>query len=93
MHDRQKYLRVGSKMSEMRKSTRAVLQGSILGPALFNVYINDLPRIPDHCSLESYVDDSKLHLTFQVKAIDTATRQITEDVKKDFTRGAVKIAF
>ena len=66
---------------------------SILGPALFNVYINDLPGIPDYCSLESYVDDSKLHLTFPVKDIDTATRQITEDLKKDFSRGAIKIAF
>ena len=75
MHDRKQYLRVGSEMSGMRKSTEGVLQVSILGPALFNVYINDLPGIPDYCSLESYVDDSKLHLTFPVKDIDTATRQ------------------
>ena len=93
MHDRQQYLRVGSEMSEMRKSTQGVLQVSILGAALFNVFINDLPGIPDYCSLESYVDDSKLHLTFPVKDIDTATRQITEDLKKYFFRGAVKIAF
>ena len=59
----------------------------------YNVYINDLPDIPDHCSLESYVDDSKSHLTFPVNDINTATRQITEDLKKDFSRGAVKIAF
>ena len=75
MHDRKQYLRVGSEMSGMRKSTQGVQQVSILGPALFNVYINDLPGIPDYCSLESYVDDSKLHLTFPVKDIDTATRQ------------------
>ena len=93
MHNRQQYLPVGSEMSGMRKSTQGVLQGSILGPALFNVYINDLRGIPDHCSLESYVDDSKLHLTFPVNNINTATRQITEDLKKDFSRGAVKIAF
>ena len=93
MHDRKQYLRVGSEMSGMRKSTQGVLQVSILGPALFDVYINDFPGIPDYCSLESYVDDSKLHLTFPVKAIDTPTRQITEDLKKDFSRGAVKIAF
>ena len=80
-------------MSGMRKSTHEVPQGSIQGPALFNVYINDLHGIPDYCSLESYVDDSKLHLTFPVKDIDTATRQIIEDLKKVFSRGAVKIAF
>ena len=34
MHDRRQYLRFGSEMSGMRKSTQGVLQGSILGPAL-----------------------------------------------------------
>ena len=75
MHDRQQYIRIGSEMSGMCKCTFGVAQGSILGPALFNVYMNDLPGVPDYCSLESYVDYSKLHLSFLVKA----ARQITED--------------
>ena len=82
MHDRQQYIRIGSEMSGMCQSTHGVPQGSILGPALFNVYINDMPGVPDSCSLESYVDDSKLHLSFLVKDIDGAARQITEDLRK-----------
>ena len=70
IHDRQQYIRIGSEMSGMCKSTHGVLQGSILGPALFNVYINDLLGVPDYCFLESYMDDSKLHLSFLVKDID-----------------------
>ena len=82
MHDRQQYLRIGSQMSGIRKSTHGVPQGSILKPALFNVFINYLPGVPDYCSLRSFVDDSKLHLSFPVKEIDSAVRQITEDLKK-----------
>ena len=82
MHDRQQCIRIGSELSGLCKSTHGVPQGSILGLALFNVYINDLPGVPDYCSLESYVDDSKLHLSFLVKDIDGAARQITEDLRK-----------
>ena len=49
---------------------------------LINVYINDLPGVLDYCSLQSFADDSKLHLSFPVKDIDSAARQITEKLKE-----------
>ena len=39
MHNSKQYERIGSETSGMRKSTRGGAQGSILGPALFNVYV------------------------------------------------------
>ena len=37
---------------------------SILGPMLLSLYINDLPDAMRTCSVEPYVDDTKLLLSF-----------------------------
>ena len=62
--------------------SHGVPQGSILGPALFTIYLNNIPSIPDLCSLESYVDDSKLYLSFSVAEASNVIQQINKDLKK-----------
>ena len=39
-----------------------VISGSILGPILFSLYVNDLPHAPRFCLTGSYVDDTKLYI-------------------------------
>ena len=38
--------------------------------------------MPNICSLESYVDDSKLYISFPVKDIDIVAGQLTEDLRR-----------
>jgi hypothetical protein len=50
---------IGDNSSEWEDVTSSVPQGSVLGPLLFTVFINDLPdRVNNECRL--YADDSKL---------------------------------
>jgi hypothetical protein len=50
---------IGDNCSEWEDVTSSVPQGSVLGPLLFTIFINDLPdKIKNECRL--YADDSKL---------------------------------
>ena len=75
-------VRIGAETSSLQGISHGVPQGSILGPALLTIYLNNIPSIPDVCSLESYVDDSKLYLSFPVAEASNMIQQINNDLKK-----------
>ena len=64
---RTQMVRIGTSISIPLPITHGVPQGAILSPLLFYIYMNDLPTVTKVCNLESYVDDSKVFLTFPMK--------------------------
>ena len=73
-------VRIGSTVSTPLPVSYGVPQGAILSPLLFSIYTNDLPSSVHHSKLESYVDDSKILLSFTVANVDCLKQQLEEDL-------------
>ena len=61
--NRMQSTRLGTSRSIELTVTHGVPQGSILGPLMFSLYMNDLPSIVKFSSVESHVDDTKVYLS------------------------------
>ncbi len=53
-------------------------QGSVLGPLLFLVYVNDIVNVVTNCNIRLFADDTCLFIEIDNK--DTAEELINEDL-------------
>ena len=62
VHARTQAVRVNSSFSQLLPVSSGVPQGSVLGPLLFLIYINDAVDVSKNCFVKIFADDCKFYL-------------------------------
>ena len=80
LEDRSQCVVINGKVSEQRKLEAGVPQGSILGPLLFLIYVNDINDVVTTSQLRLYADDCSLFCSG--KNINEINRNLNEALEK-----------
>ena len=79
LHDRTQVLDFQGVSSDPVPIPIAVPQGSILGPLLFILHVNDLPNVVNRCSMLMYADDTVLF--YAASRVDALQERLNEELK------------
>ena len=61
LKNRKQRVQLNNSFSKMGKVKVGVPQGSIIGPLLFNIFINDFIYFIEHCNISNYADDNTMY--------------------------------
>ena len=74
--NRRQRVKVNGSFSRWKEINLGVPQGSVLGPLLFNIYINDIFLLMDGTEICSYADDTTLYsCDYEVNNVTTRLEQ------------------
>ena len=63
MSDRKQLISINGYNDDLMPANCSVPQGSVLGPFLFLIYINNLHKAIQHCNMHQFADDTNLFHT------------------------------
>ena len=80
LSNRKQYVTINAFSSDFKPITCGVPQGSVLGPLLFLLYINDLPNISKKLNFYLFADDT--HIYHECKSIQELEKVTNKELKK-----------
>ncbi len=92
MENRSQSARLNKTLSDKLSIAYGVPQGSILGPVLFSIYVNDLSKTIKDCTLIQYADDPQFLYADTVNNLGNfiaRTEETLKNVKQYFTRNGL----
>ena len=79
---RRQYVDINGKSSDLLDITCGVPQGSVLGPLLFLIYINDLPNISKILNFYLFADNTNIY--YESSSLDNLERTVNSELNKLF---------
>jgi hypothetical protein len=83
LENRKQYVDIDGTKSEIRSITTGVPQGSILGPLLFIIYINDIANASKLFNFIIYADDTTLRTTIEIVLRESNNTSVESHINKE----------
>jgi hypothetical protein len=93
LSNRTQTVSVNNVLSDLSRISSGVPQGSVIGPLLFLLYIDDVTSVVKHSSIKLFADDTKLYVKGHRNEVNTLLIEDLSEIFQWFDTWQLNVAF